>query len=449
MSLLLFGLSPVLANEPVRYKSDAQPAPIEVEDAGIPGRSGDLPIPPNPRATGPLFVDIYADVSLSTSGQKKDDIALVQGLVAEFNPDDQVRITAFDGTLHPLAPATSPTDLDVPAAFEAANYTGLATFFSPVWMDVSAQQAAIGDRTHVVIVVTDGTSDPTNTRAKDRPDVDDPTWKNVPPAVLGNAKTMFVVRDAKPARGSKNAAAVQIYTEGAIPARWTEPSGKESTIVFWNPPAGWAPPWAELPAWVESLRPIVPAPVVVEESSIDWGAIGKGGAKVLGGLLLIAGVGVVLQQVLLTASRKAAHASATAAAGINKRNLKRALEAGISDQGILRIEPMGMDLAPEVRKTRPGDTFDVGPAVASPGVPIPLPGGGFTLTIGTRPDRATIQPRGTRSGIALMRGGYLLPVGREKPAEIADGDIVIDARSETPLVKVHLGAARAALGRTA
>lgn len=385
--------------------------------------------------TGALTVDMYIDTSRSTNGRPEADVALVEGLRSALRPDDRLRVTGFDGTLRPILPETPPNQSDVPAAFKDVAYTGLATFFAPIWLDVSERAASGGDRTRVVVVATDGTSDPLNRRAKDRPQVDDPTWKDPAPTALGDARIIWVVRDVK---SKKQEAPILAFTEGAIPARWTEPSQLESTLVFWNPPPMWTSPTADLSAWVTSLRPTMP-PLVAEEPPVDWGAIGTYAAASVGGLVALGALSVGL----VVARRKAVEKGEYIARGVATWKADRSLRASTTGRAALWIEPLGGGAEPVKRDVRAGDTLDVGPAVSWPGIPLALPGGGFSIQIGSKPDRATVQPRGTRAGVALLRQGYVVALSNGAPVEVGDGDIVIDARSEAPLVRIRLGASAA------
>lgn len=381
---------------------------------------------PEPRRTGPLTVDVYIDTSESVKGRPEQDVALVQAVQTALRPEDSLRVTGFDGTLRPILAEGPAAAADAPTAFHELAYRGLATFFSPIWIDLSERHVPT-DRGHVVIIATDGVSDPLN--RKDRPQVDDRTWRDSAPP-LGSARVMWVVRDVKVKKGTS--APPLVFTAGAVPARWTEPSGIESTLIFWNPPEGWSAPAADLSSWVTSIRPELPEPVV-EEPAVDWAQIGTYAVAAVGAALGLGALGLGA----VAAHRRATRAGAELAEGIATRSADRRLRTSTSGESALRIEPTSGE--PVERKVRPGDVLDVGPAASWPGIPLSLPGGGLSFRFGSRPDRATVEPRGTRVTVALLRKGLVVTLGTDAPVEVADGDIVIDARSEAPLLKIRLG----------
>lgn len=394
---------------------------------------------PAPQAPSPgaLSADVYFDTSLSTNGRREDDLALADGLRAGLREDDRLRIMGFDGTLHPILEATAPSAANLAEAFKTVAYNGLATFFAPIWFDVASRAGAADGRTQVVIVVTDGISDPLNRAEKVRPQVDDPSWKDSPPAALAGTPVIWVLRDdrSKAKKGQQDLPTLA-FTGGSVPAPWTEPSGgRESTLLFWNPPWDWtAPTTADLAAWVTSLRP-PPPPPQFEEPTPDWAALGGDALMAVGGLAGFAGIvlgGLVVR-------RKAAEKALTVARDLETKTADRRLRASATRRTELRLEPMGFAGEAVRREVRPGDEIHVGPSASWPGIPLPLPGSGFSIQIGSRPDRATIRSRGTRAGVKLLRKGYVVPLGPDASVEFGDGDVVIDARNETPLVRIRLG----------
>jgi len=361
-----------------------------------------------------LSVEVYLDTSKSAGKHAKDDVALVEWIRAALRPTDLLRVTGFDGILYPVVSAESPMNDPGPALTDL-KYAGLATFYAPIWFDVAAQAPSAGGRARVVIVATDGHSDPLN---KSRgPAVSDPGWKDTPPVTLGETRVLWTLRDTQPAK-----------SDTPSPSLWTEPSGVQSQLVAWNPPVGWAPASADLLTWLDALRPI-PVSVVdraPEAQPFDWAGLAMTAAKVGGvGLAVVLAIGGVL-----VGRRKASDE-------LTKRAIDGALKA--PRQALLRLEPTGGQ--PIERRIQPGDQMDVGPGVSWPGVVLALPGSGFSLTIGRRGDRATILPRGTRSAIAVLRNGQVLAVERNLPIEVSDGDVIADARTEAGLVKLTFTAA--------
>lgn len=411
--MMLLLLSVALAADPIPGGFGApavSPATSQVIDAGVKAAAMG-----GGQAGGALSVEVYLDTSRSAGKHAKHDLALVEAIRASLRPSDLLRVTGFDGVLHPLGAAAAPSN---EPALSALQYTGLATFYAPVVFDVAAQASAAGGRARVVVVATDGHSDPLN--KSHGPMVSDPGPRDAPPATLGDVRVIWTLRDAPIAKPGADAA--------TAPATWTEPSGITSQLVAWNPPAVWSPSATDLQSWIEALRP-VPPPVMQpapEAPPYDWAGLLTNLAE-FGAL----GVAAILIAVGATAARRKASAKLKDAA------IDGALRA--PRQTMLRLEPRGGQ--PIERRISPGDQMDVGPGVGWPGVVLALPGNGFSLTIGRRGDRATIQPRGTRSAIAVLRNGRVLPVERNLSLEVCDGDVIADARTEAELVKLRFTAA--------
>ena len=398
-------------------------------------------------STGPVEVDVYVDMSLSTATKPAQDAALVEALRGGPRADDTIRLTGFDGTLHPLAQPAAPSALDVPSLFGTVKYEGKATFYAPLWFDLAARASPQGASTLVAVVITDGESDPLDLKAKDRPTIADPTWRDAPPTAIGDTPVFWVVRDApvKKGRPAKAGEASPLAVPaGTRTARWQEPAGVESSLVAWNVPSAWTPSAEGLSAWIDAARPALPPPLP-ETPPFDWTPAFSLAKKCGEGL----GILVVVVVFAVFARRKAQQAGAAVAEKLGERQAERVLRGQTSDERVLRVEPMGVGGKQEERRMRPGDQVDVGPAVSWPGVAIPgLPGGGFSLLLGRRPDQVQLRPRGSRPAVALLRAGNVIPVARESVLDVRDGDLVIDAQDETPLVRIRLPAA-AALGRSA
>lgn len=457
--LLLLAVSPVHAEDPPRATQvipltapavSPVAAPAAVPMQATPPSAEPAPplvVPP----TGALQVDVYIDTSISNTDPQRraHDLVLTSTLQAWLRDEDQLAVYTFAGavvSLVPLGPAHAP-HLD--EAFAAVRYTDMATLNNAIWMHQADEHPTLK---HVLVVVTDdASSDPLNLPSgmRDRPAIYDPSFKTAPPSVIGDAKVLWVVRDTKKLKKGAVAPPLSIVA-GAVQARWTEPGGLSSTLVNWNPDPSWHSTDTTLTSWIDATRPEVmpvappeaPTQPLIDPETLRTGVtvVAKGVAGLVG--LCLAGMGLVVAR---NRARQVVASTGTAfTTHIEKKKADQIIRDTLAAEAVLRFEPQELLADPVERRVRAGDEIEISALASHPGVQVHIPGGGVLIQIGPRPDQATIRPRGTRSGVALLRRNQFVPIGND-PLALVDGDMVIDAKTEAPIVKVHLTSCLSAL----
>lgn len=383
-----------------------------------------LPDAPELPSAG-VALDLYFDDSRSNRGRAADDLALATHLAFGLRDGDLLGMSTFGGEVRSLLPLGAPSVDAIGPVLKGLPYASLHTFYSPVLFDIYARNASVGPRSHVAVIVTDADgSDPTNKRRKNRPTVADPTWTVPPVASLGEARVIWLVRGAPP----------ETVGEGAVAATITEPTGLASTAVMWNPPtSAWSAPGPDLASWIEAFRP-EPPPVVETpppEPPFDWGPVLRWTSYGASALVLV-GVG-------LYALRKAREAAQVATARREQRRTDEAIQRERRSQLSLTLEPLAIAGKPEARTVRANDIVECGRHALPPGIPWAFPSGaGFLLEVGHDPQEVRVRPRSARCTLVIAREGAE-PIGVEPdaPPLLRDGDVLVDARTDTQLARVR------------
>lgn len=432
---------------------------------------------------GPVRLEIFEDTSGSGADPARlgRDTALVTALVSSLRADDEAALWTFSSTVEARVPAAPAHSIDVAAALGGLTFDGIATFYAPIYLQLAETAAHKlaeapptdgGPGSHlarVAVIISDvDASDALNapadwgSRVRTRPDIADPSWASPKPSILADIAVLWVVRDqvAKPstrAAGKQGVKATATtgpvelpVVAGAVQARWTEPSGLESTLVNWAPDARWAPGDISLMSWVDAARPEVLAELATEPGT-GWAGLALGAARwvgmALGTVLLGGGLIFSVRVGLRRMGAVAESAVGSIQEGLVERQRARMLEETAATEVMLRLEPAdGLADAFE-RSVRAGSEIQVGPTADPRGFPIALPTAGFILRFDARLDRAALIARGTRPGLSIRRREHILPIGRE-PLLVGDGDVVIDS-SDRSLLTIRLRGSRPGARRSA
>lgn len=381
-----------------------------------------LPLPIALAAPGGpgIALDIYLDTSQSNRAHAAHDRALVAHLVEGLGPDDLVGVSAFDGEVRPLAPLGAPGELG--PALDTLAYTGVSTFYAPVLFEISARLPTVGARAHVNLIVSDAEgSDPENKRRRSRPTVADPNWRSPAVSTLGDARVVWLVRDARNDTPTPS---------GALAGMVSEPGGLESLAVAWNPPANWTVPGSDLSSWVESLRPAPPPPEAPVEPPVDWGLLLRRVGAAAGALVVLVVALTVLGRGRAQLKRWRAWRDEQRATNLIRREQR-------SRAGVV-VEPLAVSGRAEERILGAHEVVECGRNVLPPGIAWALPGAGFVLEAGADPRSLSVRSRSARAELLIERGIERITVDTDSPERLRDGDVLVDGTTGTRLARLRL-----------